>query len=237
MYPGLVPAHYYTKDVQHGDACSDGYHSPVSSPGSFYSSPYTPTPPPPCSSGLKYPEPPVPTDPKSSPWTQKDYVENSYGRFYEEPRPLGWKQPWGQPCDSDEEPRRGRGGSSGVDVVRRRRLAANARERRRMNNLNDAFDRLRDVVPSLGNDRKLSKFETLQMAQTYISALYELLQRDCWFSRVVLTAAAQCRETYSSRATAKTSTLLGLKRRSLRKLKYCPSGLQVSCKPQSGPFK
>ncbi|KAK2584517.1 hypothetical protein KPH14_006888 [Odynerus spinipes] len=66
----------------------------------------------------------------------------------------------------------------GVEVLRRRRLAANARERRRMNSLNDAFDRLRDVVPSLGNDRKLSKFETLQMAQTYISALYELLQRE-----------------------------------------------------------
>jgi hypothetical protein len=62
--------------------------------------------------------------------------------------------------------------------MKKRRLAANARERRRMNSLNDAFDRLRDVVPSLGNDRKLSKFETLQMAQTYIAALYELLQRD-----------------------------------------------------------
>ncbi|KAH0569005.1 hypothetical protein KQX54_021711 [Cotesia glomerata] len=66
----------------------------------------------------------------------------------------------------------------GIEVMRKRRLAANARERRRMNSLNDAFDKLRDVVPSLGNDRKLSKFETLQMAQTYISALYELLQRD-----------------------------------------------------------
>lgn len=64
------------------------------------------------------------------------------------------------------------------EVVKRRRLAANARERRRMNSLNDAFDKLRDVVPSLGNDRKLSKFETLQMAQTYISALNELLRRD-----------------------------------------------------------
>ncbi|XP_049819164.1 protein atonal-like [Aethina tumida] len=67
---------------------------------------------------------------------------------------------------------------AGVEVMKKRRLAANARERRRMNSLNDAFDRLRDVVPSLGNDRKLSKFETLQMAQTYISALHELLQRD-----------------------------------------------------------
>lgn len=68
--------------------------------------------------------------------------------------------------------------SIGPEIVKRRRLAANARERRRMNSLNDAFDKLRDVVPSLGNDRKLSKYETLQMAQTYIGALNELLKRD-----------------------------------------------------------
>lgn len=61
-------------------------------------------------------------------------------------------------------------------IVRKRRLAANARERRRMQNLNKAFDRLRTYLPSLGNDRQLSKYETLQMAQSYITALYDLLQ-------------------------------------------------------------
>ncbi|XP_025204094.1 twist-related protein 1-like [Melanaphis sacchari] len=61
-------------------------------------------------------------------------------------------------------------------VTKKRRLAANARERRRMQNLNKAFDRLRTVLPTLGNDRQLSKYETLQMAQTYITALYDLLQ-------------------------------------------------------------
>ncbi|XP_045609069.1 uncharacterized protein [Procambarus clarkii] len=65
----------------------------------------------------------------------------------------------------------------GNEVLRKRRLAANARERRRMNGLNDAFEKLREVVPALGNDRKLSKFETLQMAQTYITALVELIRR------------------------------------------------------------
>ena len=63
-----------------------------------------------------------------------------------------------------------------VEVVKKRRSAANARERRRMNGLNDAFERLREVVPQLGSDRKLSKFETLQMAQTYIGALAELIK-------------------------------------------------------------
>ena len=62
------------------------------------------------------------------------------------------------------------------EIMRTRRVQANARERRRMHGLNDAFERLRDVVPCLGSDRKLSKFETLQMAQTYISALQELLR-------------------------------------------------------------
>ncbi|KAH8416652.1 hypothetical protein KR222_001339 [Zaprionus bogoriensis] len=61
-------------------------------------------------------------------------------------------------------------------VKRKRRLAANARERRRMQNLNQAFDRLRQYLPCLGNDRQLSKHETLQMAQTYISALGDLLR-------------------------------------------------------------
>jgi len=60
-------------------------------------------------------------------------------------------------------------------VMKKRRIAANARERRRMHSLNTAFDKLRQVVPSIGEDRKLSKFETLQMAQSYILALSELL--------------------------------------------------------------
>lgn len=62
-----------------------------------------------------------------------------------------------------------------IETLRRRRLAANARERRRMNSLNEAFDRLREVIPALSNDQKLSKYETLQMAQTYINALTDLL--------------------------------------------------------------
>lgn len=67
--------------------------------------------------------------------------------------------------------------SSSPTVLRRRRQAANARERKRMNGLNEAFNRLREVVPAPAVEQKLSKFETLQMAQTYIMALCELLQK------------------------------------------------------------
>ena len=62
-------------------------------------------------------------------------------------------------------------------VVKKRRLAANARERRRMDMLNKGFDRLRTVLPGLGPERQLSKYETLQMAQTYIGALASLMER------------------------------------------------------------
>ncbi|XP_027848885.1 helix-loop-helix protein ngn-1-like [Aphis gossypii] len=70
------------------------------------------------------------------------------------------------------------GGGAKADAAgsrKRRRLAANARERRRMDGLNKAFDRLRGVVPAADDERKLSKYETLQMALTYIVALHEQL--------------------------------------------------------------
>jgi len=74
-------------------------------------------------------------------------------------------------------PAQAREAADAASSRKRRRLAANARERRRMNGLNEAFDRLRGVVPAADDERKLSKFETLQMAQTYIVALHELLGR------------------------------------------------------------
>jgi len=47
-----------------------------------------------------------------------------------------------------------------------------------MNGLNEAFDRLREAIPtSIEDEHKLSKYETLQMAQSYISALCNLLDQ------------------------------------------------------------
>ncbi|XP_043569070.1 protein atonal homolog 7-like [Chiloscyllium plagiosum] len=71
-----------------------------------------------------------------------------------------------------------RPGTDRVQSCVRRRMAANARERRRMQGLNNAFDRLRKVVPQWGQDKKLSKYETLQMALSYIVALTRILSED-----------------------------------------------------------
>uniref|UniRef100_A0A4W5M1B7 Atonal bHLH transcription factor 1c n=1 Tax=Hucho hucho TaxID=62062 RepID=A0A4W5M1B7_9TELE len=70
------------------------------------------------------------------------------------------------------------------------------RDGRRMLGLNVAFDRLRSVIPNLESDKKLSKSETLQMAQIYISTLSELLQdRPCGteFSTTELESTEQVR--------------------------------------------
>ena len=52
-----------------------------------------------------------------------------------------------------------------------RRLESNERERMRMHSLNDAFQGLREVVPHVRLERKLSKIETLTLAKNYIMAL------------------------------------------------------------------
>lgn len=60
----------------------------------------------------------------------------------------------------------------------KRRLLVNSRERDRMKRLNEAMDKLRKVVPHYPSRKKLSKMETLLMAQNYILALTSLLQQD-----------------------------------------------------------
>lgn len=62
-----------------------------------------------------------------------------------------------------------------------RRKTANARERSRMREINEAFESLRRAVPHLhsGNDNhneKLTKITTLRLAMKYIAALNQVLQ-------------------------------------------------------------
>ena len=60
-------------------------------------------------------------------------------------------------------------------VLQQRRLAANARERKRANKINFAFNRLRKVLPGF-EDREISKYEAIQLAQDYIKQLVEALE-------------------------------------------------------------
>ncbi|XP_029448474.1 pancreas transcription factor 1 subunit alpha [Rhinatrema bivittatum] len=58
------------------------------------------------------------------------------------------------------------------------RQAANVRERRRMQSINDAFEGLRAHIPTLPYEKRLSKVDTLRLAIGYINFLSELVQSD-----------------------------------------------------------
>uniref|UniRef100_A0A672VD10 BHLH domain-containing protein n=1 Tax=Strigops habroptila TaxID=2489341 RepID=A0A672VD10_STRHB len=61
----------------------------------------------------------------------------------------------------------------------RQRHAANVRERKRMININSAFDQLRSHVPTFPYEKRLSKIDTLRLAIAYIALLGEILLSGC----------------------------------------------------------
>ncbi|XP_063196928.1 helix-loop-helix protein 13-like [Chroicocephalus ridibundus] len=61
----------------------------------------------------------------------------------------------------------------------RQRQAANVRERKRMLNINSAFDQLRCHVPTFPYEKRLSKIDTLRLAIAYIALLGEILLSGC----------------------------------------------------------
>ncbi|NXV86979.1 FER3L protein, partial [Calonectris borealis] len=84
--------------------------------------------------------------------------------------------------DEEEEEEETLRSASLLDRPRRKRVityaqrqAANIRERKRMFNLNEAFDQLRKKVPTFAYEKRLSRIETLRLAIVYISFMTELL--------------------------------------------------------------
>eukprot|EP00092_Neocalanus_flemingeri_P011220 GFUD01012086.1.p1 GENE.GFUD01012086.1~~GFUD01012086.1.p1 ORF type:complete len:272 (+),score=31.24 GFUD01012086.1:532-1347(+) len=61
------------------------------------------------------------------------------------------------------------------DELMHQRNQANVRERQRTQSLNDAFSKLREIVPTLPSD-KLSKIQTLKLASKYIDFLNNVLE-------------------------------------------------------------
>ncbi|XP_069699346.1 pancreas transcription factor 1 subunit alpha isoform X1 [Periplaneta americana] len=58
------------------------------------------------------------------------------------------------------------------------RQAANLRERKRMQSINDAFEGLRAHIPTLPYEKRLSKVDTLKLAIGYINFLSDLVTSD-----------------------------------------------------------
>ncbi|PSN36012.1 Protein Fer3, partial [Blattella germanica] len=114
--------------------------------------------------------------PYSSLWDQHHGPGAALGYPGSHPELLGFASEFGprtggssqNPNGSHKKPRRR------VATMAQRR-AANIRERRRMFNLNEAFDKLRRKVPTFAYEKRLSRIETLRLAITYISFMSELL--------------------------------------------------------------
>ncbi|KAM9330093.1 heart- and neural crest derivatives-expressed protein 2 [Gastrophryne carolinensis] len=60
----------------------------------------------------------------------------------------------------------------------KRRGTANRKERRRTQSINSAFAELRECIPNVPADTKLSKIKTLRLATSYIAYLMDLLAKD-----------------------------------------------------------
>lgn len=60
-------------------------------------------------------------------------------------------------------------------ITKKQRVAANVRERRRMLQLNDAFEALRKRLPTFTYERTLSRIETLKLALKYIHFMSDLV--------------------------------------------------------------
>ncbi|KAJ3614870.1 hypothetical protein NHX12_018440 [Muraenolepis orangiensis] len=58
----------------------------------------------------------------------------------------------------------------------KRRPTANRKERRRTQSINSAFAELRECIPNVPADTKLSKIKTLRLATGYIAYLMDILQ-------------------------------------------------------------
>ncbi|KAB7502753.1 Heart- and neural crest derivatives-expressed protein 2 [Armadillidium nasatum] len=66
----------------------------------------------------------------------------------------------------------------GCGRVIKRRTSANKKERRRTQSINNAFAELRECIPNVPADTKLSKIKTLRLATSYIAYLMGVLRTD-----------------------------------------------------------
>ncbi|XP_033115262.1 uncharacterized protein LOC117115531 [Anneissia japonica] len=102
---------------------------------------------------------------------EKNNNENARSSRSSEPRRTARKRHLStESNNSDEDPE---------DALERRRQA-NARERERVSNLNSGFENLRQVLPWMNHNRRVSKVDTLRAAIAYIGHLQQTLWDAEW---------------------------------------------------------
>ena len=82
------------------------------------------------------------------------------------------------------------------EELQNQRCMANVRERQRTQSLNEAFNQLRKIIPTLPSD-KLSKIQTLKLASRYIDFLYQILRNDDMDAKIPPSCSYVARERLS----------------------------------------
>ena len=80
------------------------------------------------------------------------------------------------PSSHEEKKKRKRRGPRLTGVSKQRRLA-NARERKRVQTLNDKIEALKNLLPISQHDRRLTKTDVIWLAAEYIGELMEMLSK------------------------------------------------------------
>ncbi|KAG8252437.1 Heart- and neural crest derivatives-expressed protein 2 [Homalodisca vitripennis] len=113
-------------------------------------------------------------------WGPQRVLGSPGSRYLNLDTPQGWDPGYGlYPGDLDCGPsyELQDNGSPVIRVVKRRNTA-NKKERRRTQSINNAFADLRDCIPNVPADTKLSKIKTLRLATSYIGYLMGVLESD-----------------------------------------------------------
>jgi hypothetical protein len=83
--------------------------------------------------------------------------------------------------DDDNEDEKLRNVNEEIRTIKKepkKRVYANKKERRRTQSINNAFSDLRNRIPQIPSDTKLSKIKTLKLATDYIEYLMRILQKE-----------------------------------------------------------
>lgn len=109
-----------------------------------------------------------------------DHKENKAKKQSQQPSTSNQSKMSNQPAGTKKRQRnsksRPKSPSLVIKLKRNRRLKANDRERNRMHMLNNALEKLRQVLPSFDDNGKMTKIETLRFAHNYIWALSETVK-------------------------------------------------------------
>ena len=121
---------------------------------------------------------PVQPGPQSADQIQRSSPTNSGGYMDCSPHSsCGTDGQSSPPCQQQQQQQQQTAISRGR-FAKRPQKTNNRKERRRTQSINSAFAELRDCIPNVPADTKLSKIKTLRLATSYIAYLSEVLTKD-----------------------------------------------------------